>query len=93
MHGPLMSCRSSYLAAAYSSMTTMSTVGWGDITPTTDIERVYTMFAMLTGGVYYGVAMGTLVSMVESSDLRKNTFHDRMDMVFCTDPKVFPAFQ
>ena len=39
-----------YLASVYWAVTTMTTVGYGDIVPVTHAERVYTMVAMVVGG-------------------------------------------
>jgi hypothetical protein len=40
-----------YLYAVYWALTTLTTVGYGDITPTNDVERVYSLFALLIGAL------------------------------------------
>mmetsp|Transcript_142796 Transcript_142796/g.274191 ORF Transcript_142796/g.274191 Transcript_142796/m.274191 type:complete len:531 (+) Transcript_142796:1-1593(+) len=70
-----------YLAALYWSMTTLTTVGYGDITPTTDGERIYTTLAMVVGGGFYGYVVGCICSMVSNSDLNSTAFYDRMELV------------
>ena len=32
----------------------MTTVGYGDITPQNDDERIFTMLSMMVGGAFYG---------------------------------------
>jgi CRP-like cAMP-binding protein len=71
-----------YLAAVYWAMTTMTTVGYGDITPQQDSERAYTIVAMTIGGAYYGYAVGTICSIVANNDLNASAYHDRMDLLY-----------
>jgi len=71
-----------YLVAAYWSVTTMSTLGWGDIVPSTDAELVFTIFAMTVGGFFYALTVGTLASIVSRNDVYVNAYHDRMDAVY-----------
>eukprot|EP00930_Biecheleria_cincta_P013604 TRINITY_DN12043_c0_g2_i1.p1 TRINITY_DN12043_c0_g2~~TRINITY_DN12043_c0_g2_i1.p1 ORF type:complete len:745 (-),score=119.41 TRINITY_DN12043_c0_g2_i1:94-2301(-) len=71
-----------YGVAAYWAMTTLTTVGYGDITPTTDEERVFTIFAMVVGGTFYGILVGSISSMVAQSDLNATAFYERMDLVY-----------
>jgi hypothetical protein len=70
-----------YLAAMYGAMTTLTTVGYGDITPTSDSERFYAMFAMVVGGAFYGYIIGSVTSIVSDRDLNKRAFYSRMDLV------------
>lgn len=72
---------SEYLAALYWSMTTLTTVGYGDILPTSDGERVYTIFAEVIGGGFYGYVVGCICSMVGRSDLNSSSFYDRMELI------------
>jgi voltage-gated potassium channel len=44
-----------YIVSLYWAITTLTTVGYGDITPTTNISRIYTMGVMLVGVGVYGV--------------------------------------
>jgi len=68
-----------YLAAMYWAMTTLSTVGYGDITPKTDAERAYAMMAMMVGGSLYGYVIGCVTSIVTETDLNANAFRERME--------------
>ena len=42
-----------YLVALYWAFTTMTTVGYGDVTPQTDEERIFFIFAMIIGVAFY----------------------------------------
>jgi len=68
-----------YLAALYWAMTTMTTVGYGDITPKSDWERVFAMVGMAVGGSFYGYVIGTISSIVSNRDLNRAAYQHRLD--------------
>lgn len=70
-----------YLMALYWSMTTLTTVGYGDISPSSERERVYTILAMVIGGGFYGYVVGSISAMVSNSDLNATAFYDRMELI------------
>lgn len=70
-----------YIAAMYWAMTTLSTVGYGDIIPKSDSERLYAMLAMVVGGAFYGYIVGCVTSIVADMDLNARAFYDRMDLI------------
>ena len=43
-----------YIAGLYWAITTMTTVGYGDILPRSDAERVYATASMLLGATVFG---------------------------------------
>ena len=49
-------------------MTTMTTVGYGDITPESDAERVLAVTAMVVGGAFYGFVIASMASFVTQTD-------------------------
>lgn len=56
---------SMYIAAMYWSCTTITTVGYGDIVPKSDGDRIFVFFAMILGAGMYGyiiAAMGNIIS-------------------------------
>mmetsp|Transcript_105026 Transcript_105026/g.182624 ORF Transcript_105026/g.182624 Transcript_105026/m.182624 type:complete len:341 (+) Transcript_105026:1-1023(+) len=71
-----------YLAAMYWSMTTLSTVGYGDITPKTDEERAYAILAMVTGGALYGYVIGSLTSIVTETGISSRAYNERMELIY-----------
>lgn len=70
-----------YLASMYWAMTTISTVGYGDITPQSDHERAYAMLAMVIGGALYGYTVGAITSMVTDIDAHAHAYNERLDLV------------
>lgn len=56
----------SYLDAAYFSVMTISTVGYGDITPVTTIGKLFTIFYVLCGlGVFVAAATAIAESLLK----------------------------
>eukprot|EP00931_Biecheleriopsis_adriatica_P005981 TRINITY_DN107452_c0_g1_i1.p1 TRINITY_DN107452_c0_g1~~TRINITY_DN107452_c0_g1_i1.p1 ORF type:complete len:685 (-),score=109.46 TRINITY_DN107452_c0_g1_i1:239-2293(-) len=72
---------SEYIAAFYWCMTTLTTVGYGDITPVTNAERLFAVAAMVVGGGFYGVVVGLIGEMVKENDLNATAFYSRMDLI------------
>jgi len=70
-----------YLAAIYLAMTTLTTVGYGDITPTSDAERGYAMLSMVIGGAFYGFTIATLTSVISDMDRNARAYDERMDLI------------
>lgn len=70
-----------YLRALYWTITTITTIGYGDITPTTNPQTIYTMFVQLTGAGMYGYIIGNLASMLANSDLARTQFRAKMEKI------------
>jgi hypothetical protein len=49
-----------YTAAFYWTLTTMFTVGYGDVAPSTNSERCYTMALELVAGILQGIVFGNI---------------------------------
>jgi len=49
-----------YTSALYWTLTTMFTVGFGDIVPTSNIERCYAITLQLVGGILQGIVFGNI---------------------------------
>ena len=70
-----------YLYSVYWALTTLTTVGYGDITPANNAERTYAFFAMLMGAMMFGYMMSTIGSMVTQMDREAALKEERMDTV------------
>lgn len=62
------STSSYYIKCLYWAITTLTTIGYGDITPTNDITRIYTMIIMILGVGTYGVVIGTVSKMIVQAE-------------------------
>ncbi|MGK0367095.1 MAG: voltage-gated potassium channel Kch, partial [Thermoproteota archaeon] len=69
-----------YNKAIYWAITTLTTIGYGDITPKTNLGRSYTMIIMILGVGTYGVVIGNVSRMImladKSKEERKEKFND-----------------
>jgi len=72
---------SEYLTAVYWALSTMTTVGYGDIIATCDGERAFASLAMIVGGSFYGFVVGAITSVVADSDLNATAFHERFGLI------------
>jgi hypothetical protein len=59
-----------YVISFYWKLTTVTTVGYGDINAGTTIERVYNLFIMSLGVLVYSFAIGSLSSIVRTLDAK-----------------------
>lgn len=57
-----------YLRSLYWTVTTLATVGYGDITPKTSLEVIVAILMMLTGISLYAFAIGNVVSLIHTLD-------------------------
>lgn len=97
--GPDFPVQTIYIEAIYWSVTTLTTVGYGDITPFNDLARVYTMVVMILGVGVYAFVIGNISSLlvkvdaIEEANKRKLTlladYMDRCDVPEELRGKVF----
>ena len=57
-----------YLTSLYWGMTTMTTVGYGDISASTNTEKVYSIISMLIGGFMFGMIIGSLTNIISTAN-------------------------
>lgn len=70
-----------YLASFYWAVTTLTTVGYGDITPNTDAERQYAIFALLMCSLIFAYIVGDISSLIEMLNRQHLLVHEKMDSV------------
>ena len=57
-----------YLEALYWCVTTLTTVGYGDVTPQTDAQTVYAIGVMIMGVGVYAYVIGNIASIIANLD-------------------------
>jgi len=70
---------SNYVSALYWTTTTLTTVGYGDIVPHTNIEKLYAVFVMIIGVGFYGYLIGNVVSVITKRDPAYEKFINNLE--------------
>lgn len=70
-----------YVRSLYWTITTMTTVGYGDITPLRNSEYIFTIIAMLLGASLYAFIIGSVASLLSNLQAAKNTYWERIESV------------
>ena len=81
-----------YLSAFYFCFTTMTSVGYGDITATNSVERVFVIILEFVGGFTFAMIIASLTAVVTSMDMNARKTSEQLDAVasFVMNRK-FPA--
>lgn len=70
-----------YLRSLYWSVTTLATVGYGDITPRTPSEIQYAITVMLVGYLMFGYLIGNIASVLANTDPLKLAHLQKLEQV------------
>ena len=70
-----------YIRSLYWAIVTMTTVGYGDITPHRNIEYLFSMVVMLLGASGYAFIIGKIASLFSNIDAAKANFWNRIEAV------------
>jgi voltage-gated potassium channel len=72
---------STYINSLYWTITTFTTIGYGDITPQNNYQKIFTMIVMVIGAGLYGYIIGNITSLLSNIDHAKMNFTERMEKV------------
>ncbi len=70
-----------YIRSLYWSVVTLTTVGYGDIVPTNNLETLYSMMVMIVGVGVYGYVIGNVAHILASRDPAKVAFQNNMEQL------------
>ncbi len=68
-----------YIASFYWAFQTLTTLGYGDITPQTVTEMIFSIFWMLTGVGFYSFTIGNLSNILSNIDKRASILKDKIE--------------
>lgn len=67
-----------YVRSLYWTITTMTTVGFGDITPARTAEYLVAMIVMLLGASLYAFVVGSIASVLSALNAERTRYRDRL---------------
>ncbi|TGN08453.1 ion transporter [Leptospira ilyithenensis] len=70
-----------YIRSLYWSVTTLTTIGYGDITPTSNAQTIYTMGVMVVGVGIYGYVIGNISTILSTIDISRIAFQEKLNSV------------
>jgi len=70
-----------YIFSIYFTVTTITTVGYGDISAHTTDERIYCIFLMITGVIAFSFSSGALASLFASYDTSQKKLLARIEVL------------
>jgi hypothetical protein len=70
-----------YLTCFYWSITTMTTIGYGDISPANQAEKAFCIVCMLLGAGIFAFGITTMCDIIAHMDLRGCAYRDAMDNI------------
>lgn len=73
--------RDGYSKAIYFTITTITTVGYGDILANTSIEKCFVMIIMISGVIGFSYATGTLSQIIQNYDSQNARYREQIDVL------------
>ncbi|XP_070548604.1 LOW QUALITY PROTEIN: voltage-gated inwardly rectifying potassium channel KCNH6-like [Ptychodera flava] len=77
--GPSM--KSKYITSLYFTLTTVTTVGFGNVAANTDGEKIFCICAMLLGALMYACVFGNVTAIIERLYSGMTKFHQQMQLL------------
>jgi voltage-gated potassium channel len=70
-----------YLRSLYWAVTTIATIGYGDVTPVTPIQTIFTISVEVIGAGLYGYVIAIFASLIANLDSARKKFSEQIDEI------------
>ena len=70
-----------YLRAFYWTITTLTTIGYGDITPSSKYQIIYTIFVEIIGAGLYGFIIGNIANLIANIDIARAQHRNKLEKI------------
>uniref|UniRef100_A0A3Q1JC10 Potassium voltage-gated channel, subfamily H (eag-related), member 4b n=2 Tax=Anabas testudineus TaxID=64144 RepID=A0A3Q1JC10_ANATE len=74
--GPTL--HSTYITALYFTLTSLTSVGFGNVCANTDAEKIFSICTMLIGALMHGLVFGNVTAIIQRMYSRRSFYHTRM---------------
>ncbi|XP_026171103.1 potassium voltage-gated channel subfamily H member 4-like [Mastacembelus armatus] len=72
------SLHSSYIAALYFTLSSLTSVGFGNVCANTNAEKIFSICTMLIGALMHGLVFGNVTAIIQRMYSRRSFYHTRM---------------
>ncbi|XP_061160841.1 potassium voltage-gated channel subfamily H member 4-like isoform X2 [Syngnathus typhle] len=72
------SVRSAYIAALYFTLSSLTSVGFGNVCANTDAEKIFSICTMLVGALMHALVFGNVTAIIQRMYSRRSLYHTRM---------------
>uniref|UniRef100_A0A4X1THS2 Potassium voltage-gated channel subfamily H member 1 n=2 Tax=Sus scrofa TaxID=9823 RepID=A0A4X1THS2_PIG len=70
-----------YISSLYFTMTSLTSVGFGNIAPSTDIEKIFAVAIMMIGSLLYATIFGNVTTIFQQMYANTNRYHEMLNSV------------
>ncbi|KAJ8350465.1 hypothetical protein SKAU_G00255950 [Synaphobranchus kaupii] len=71
------SVRSSYVTSLYFALSSLTSVGFGNVSANTDAEKIFSICTMLIGALMHAVVFGNVTAIIQRLYSRRSLYHTR----------------
>jgi CRP-like cAMP-binding protein len=70
-----------YIDAFYWTITTLTTIGYGDRLPTTTLQILFVILIEILGAGMYGLVIGNIANLIANIDVAKTQYKEKLDKI------------
>ncbi|XP_032219964.2 potassium voltage-gated channel subfamily H member 6 isoform X3 [Nematostella vectensis] len=94
-HSTWPNVNSRYVTSLYFTLTSLTTVGFGNVSPNTNAEKAFSVCVMLVGALFYAAIFGNMTAIIQRLYSRTSRFHRDLRVIeeFSKFNKVPPSLR